>query len=80
MAVFIPSELLAAGALTLLMAINGVPVAPSVLMSAGNHTITRRFPGVCAAVTIQCELDRALREEGGARRELGIIVASIDVQ
>jgi 2-polyprenyl-3-methyl-5-hydroxy-6-metoxy-1,4-benzoquinol methylase len=65
--------------LTVAISANGKALAPVELHEHGEHIITRTVPQSEGRVDLCFELDRALPPEGGEARELGLIVASMEI-
>jgi len=80
--VYVPEHLLAQlGPLRLEMDIDGEPVAPAELKSAGYHDIVRRFRSHGhRAIVVSFSLNKAMPPDQHDPRERALVVVSIDVE
>jgi tRNA (mo5U34)-methyltransferase len=67
------------GTVTLSGRINGERFVPAVLDGPGDHTVLRGVTSMSGDVTAEFELDKFLAPSAAEPRELGVIVASIEV-
>ena len=67
------------GSVTLRAKIDDVEVQPLVIRDPGIHEFIRKIPKPSESTSVVFHLDRALGPEAGYSRELGIIVASLEV-
>jgi len=67
------------GSITLRARIDDIEVQPLVIREPGVHEFVRKIPKPSEATSMVFQLDRALGPDSGYSRELGIIVASLEV-
>jgi hypothetical protein len=79
--VYVPPEILErVGPLTLIVGINGQTVTPVLFESSGEHHVVRSLEGAKGDIQVEFELDKCLSASPDDTRELGIIVASIELE
>jgi hypothetical protein len=78
---YLPPEVFSQlGPMTLRTRWNGEELEPAVLETPGEHTIVRRVAKQCENPTAEFELDKALPPSQAEPRELGLVVASLEVE
>jgi hypothetical protein len=68
------------GPLTLRTRINGNELEPFTMQTSGNHAVIRPAKGLRGEVVVEFELDKGLEAKSREERELGIIVASLELE
>ncbi len=80
MRVFVPPLVIEKfGSITLRANIDDIEVQPLVMRDPGIHEFVRKIPKPSEVISMVFHLDHALSPEAGYSRELGIIVASLEV-
>jgi hypothetical protein len=68
------------GPLTLRTRINGNELEPFTMQTSGNHAVIRPAKGLRGEVVVEFELDKGLEAKSREERELGLIVASLELE
>ena len=78
---YLPEEVFGRlGSVTLRTRVNGAELEPETLHAAGKHAVARPVKDLGNVVLVEFELDKALAAQGEDERELGIIVASLELE
>jgi SAM-dependent methyltransferase len=79
--VYLPQEVFQQlGPVTLRTRVNGADLEPATLQTAGAHAVIRPVKNLRGDVLVEFNLDKALAAKSKEERELGIIVASLELE